>query len=265
MTAFFRTGALVGGALLCMGGVGQPQTTAVAKKAAAYRAPRNAEGQPDLQGVWQARNTAYASVEDHSAALGIPGGRGVVVDPPGVMIPYLPDALKKRDANFAARATADPMSKCYLPGVPRVMYLPFPVQIFQTAGFVVIASEYAHTVRTVHLTGSHPDEIEFWMGDSRGKYEGDTLVIDVTNQNANTWLDQSGNHHSEQLHVVERLRRTSPDVITYEATIEDPKVYSKPWKISMPLYRNPDKHAQLLEYECHVYAEDEAAAKAPKK
>jgi hypothetical protein len=262
--AFLKTGALLGGALLYF--VASPiSAQAPAAKAVAYRAPRNAEGQPDLQGVWQSRNTASAGIEDHSAALGIPGGRGVVVDPPDGKIPYLPAALKKRDENFAARATADPLNKCFLPGVPRVMYLPFPIQIFQTADFAVIASEFAHTVRTVHLKGTHPDEIEFWMGDSRGKYEGETLVIDVTNQNVNTWLDQSGNYHSEQLHVVERLTRTSPDVITYEATIEDPKVYSKPWKIRTPLYRSTDPHAQLLEYECHVYVEDEAAAKAQKK
>lgn len=259
--------AIAGAALALSGAPAWAQSAAPAAKAApaAYRAPRTIDGQPDLQGIWQARNTAAVNLEDHSASMGFPGGRGVVVDPADGRIPYKPEALKVRDENFAKHTQLDPMNKCFLPGPERMMYLPFPVQIFQTADFAVIASEYAHSVRTVHLKGQHPDEIEFWMGDSRGRWEGETLVVDVTNHNASSWLDQSGNFHSEQLHVVERFRRTGPDVLEYEATFEDPKTYTKPWKIRMPLYLHTEPNFQLLEYECHVYLDDAASAKAEGK
>jgi hypothetical protein len=228
---------------------------AAAPKPAAYRAPRTTDGQPDLQGVWQVRNTAAYDLEDHSAGLGVPAGRGVVVDPADGKIPYTPEGLMKRDANRAKATELDPLNKCYLPGPTRMIYLPFPIQIFQTADFAVIASEFAHSVRTVHLTGEHPDEIEFWMGDSRGKWEGETLVVDARNTNAGSWLDRAGNHHSADLHIVERFHRTGPDTIEYEATFEDSKTYTKPWKIRVPLYRR-EPGTQLLEYECHVYLED---------
>jgi hypothetical protein len=134
----------------------------------------------------------------------------------------------------------------------------FPFQIFQTPQFVAITYEYVHASRTIHMNGSaHLEDIDFWMGDSRGHWEGDTLVVDVTDNNGETWLDASGNFHSEAMHVIERYTRTSADTLRYEATIEDPKVFTKPWKISMPLYRNSDKNAQLYEYECHVYREKE--------
>jgi len=247
--------------LLSTGMQAQTAPTTKAAKAAGYKAPRTVDGQPDLQGIWQAHNTAAASVEDHSALLGIPGGRGFITDPPDGKIPYTPAALKQRDENLAKRRERDPLNKCFLPGPERMIYLPFPIQIFQTADFVVIASEYGHSVRTVHLMGEHPDEIEFWMGDSRGKWEGETLVVDVTNHNAGTWLDNSGNHHSEALHTVERFTRSGPDTLTYEARLEDPKVYTRPWTMRMTLDLHKEKNFQLLEYECHVYLEDEKEAK----
>jgi hypothetical protein len=238
---------------------------AQAAKPAAYRAPRTDDGKPDLQGIWQAHNTAAYNLEDHSASLGVPGGRGVVIDPADGKIPYRPEALKIREQHWNTRKTSDPLGKCFLPGVPRVMYLPFPFQIFQTEDFVIIASEFAHTTRTIHLKGEHPEELDFWMGDSRGHWEGETLVVDVADNNANTWFDQSGNFHSEQLHITERFTRTAPDILTYEATLEDPKVFTKPWKISMPFELHKEKDFQLLEYECHVYLADEEAAKEEKK
>ena len=205
-----------------------------------------------------AHSTAAFNLEDHGGSLGIPPGRSVVVDPADGRIPYLPEAQKKRDDNWSKHRTADPLNKCFLPGVPRFMYMPFPFQIFQTADFVMIAGEYVHTLRTIHFRGQHPEELEFWMGDSRGRWEGESLVIDSASYNDQTWFDQSGNFHSAALHVVERLTRTAPDRITYEATIEDQKVFKSPWKIRVPLELQKDTK-QLLEYECFVDLEGEVA------
>ncbi len=221
-----------------------------------YKAPRTADGKPDLQGIWEARNTAAGNLEAHGGSAGIRAGASVIVDPPDGKIPYLPAAIAKRDANFSKRATADPYAKCFLPGVPRVMYLPYPFQIFQTADNIAIASEFDHTTRTIYMKGGHYAEGEFWMGDSRGKWDGDTLVVDVADFNADTWLDMSGNYHSEQLHVVERFTRTAADTLQYEATMTDPKVFSRSWTIRMPLYLVKDPGAQLYEYECAVYLDD---------
>ena len=224
---------------------------------AAQAQQRTADGRPDLQGIWQARNVAYASLEDHGASLGIPAGRGVIVDPPDGKIPYQPWAAQKRQENYRNRASADPLGKCFLAGIPRINYLPFPFQIFQTPKFVAIAYEYDHATRTISLDGSkHLPDIDFWMGDSRGHWEGDTLVVDVADLNEATWLDLSGDFHSGEMKVVERYTRSGPDTMQYEATIEDPKVYTRPWKISMTLYRHTEKDFQLYEYECHDYLED---------
>jgi hypothetical protein len=218
--------------------------------------PRLPGGHPDLQGIWEARNTADASLEAHSAAAGIRAGVGVIVDPPDGKIPYQPWAAAKQKENFAKRATLDPVNRCFLPGVPRIAYMHFPFQIFQTPQFVAITYEYVHASRTIFMNGKpHLDDIDFWMGDSRGRWDGDTLVVDVIDNNAETWLDSSGNFHSEAMHVVERYTRTGPDTLQYEATIEDPKVFTRPWKIAMPLYRHTEPNAQLYEYECHVYRE----------
>jgi hypothetical protein len=225
-------------------------------KSTALRLP---DGEPDLQGIWEARNTADGNLEAHSAAAGIRAGEGVIVDPPDGQIPYQPWASAKQKENFAKRTTADPVNQCFLPGVPRITYMHYPFQIFQTPKFVAITYEYVHASRTIRMDGSpHLDDIDFWMGDSRGHWEGDTLVVDVADNNAQTWLDMSGNFHSEAMRVVERYTRTSPDTLQYEATIEDPKVFTRPWKIAMPLYRHTGKNAQLYEYECHVYREREA-------
>lgn len=223
---------------------------------------RTIDGKPDLQGIWQARNTAAGDLEDHGASLGIEAGRGVIVDPPDGKIPYQPWAAEKRKENFKNRATADPLGKCYLAGVPRITYLPFPFQIFQTPKFVAIAYEYDHATRTIYLDGSkHLPDIDFWMGDSRGHWEGNTLVVDVADLNEQTWLDLAGDFHSDALKLTERYTRTGPDTLQYEVTIEDPKVFTRPWKISMPLYRHTEKNFQLYEYECHDYLEEARQAR----
>ena len=221
--------------------------------AQSYSPPRTADGKPDLQGIWQAQNSAYYDLEDHAASLGNPAGRGIVVE--GV-IPYRPEAKEQKEKNFANRAAGDPNSRCFLPGVPRANYLPFPFQIFQTPKYVAILYEYVHAYRLIPLDGSkHPEEVDFWIGDSRGHWVGDTLVVDVADNNSMTWFDASGDFHSDALHVVERYTRTGPDTLRYEATIEDPKVFTKPWKISMPIYRQDENNQQLLEYDCYADSE----------
>ena len=222
----------------------------------AYAPPRTTEGVPDLQGVWQALNTAAWDIQDHSGRLGIPAGQGVVENNE---IPYQPWALATRQENFENRATLDPETECSMPGVPRITYMPYPFQILQFPERVLILYEYAHVTRTIYIDGSeHPHgHIDFWMGDSRGHWEGDTLVVDVIHFNNQTWFDRAGNFHSEALHVVERYTPTGPDHMTYEVTIEDPEVFTRPWKMSMPLYRRQEERIQLLEYECYAYGESE--------
>ena len=213
--------------------------------------PRAADGKPDLSGIWQAVNTAAWNILPHPAEAGVPAGLGVVE---GNELPYTPDAAAKQRANHANRATLDPEAKCWLPGVPRATYMGFPFQIVQTPTQTSILYEYAHTVRHVFMNSQHPrGPIEWWMGDSRGRWEGDTLVVDVVHFNDQTWFDRAGNHHSEQLHVIERYTLVSANHINYEATIEDPKVFTRPWKMSMPLYRRLDANMQLLEYECYQF------------
>jgi hypothetical protein len=223
---------------------------------ALYSVPRTPFGHPDLQGVWQVRNTAHWDLQDHAGAYNLPAGFGVVVDPADGSIPYQDWAIERRQQHFATRLDEDPVEKCYLAGVPRTMYLPHPMQIFQTEDEVVILSEYVHTTRWVPLfeLARYPG-YEAWMGDSRGRWEGDTLVIETVGFNGETWLDHSGNFHSDALRVVERLTRTADDVIIYEATLEDSKVFTRPWTIRMPIHAMHDRE-QILEYECYLYAAD---------
>jgi hypothetical protein len=195
--------------------------------------------QADLQGIWQAKGTADQDLAKY------------VVDPPDGKIPYRDDALAKRKSNFENRKTSDTVKKCFLPGVPRITLLPMPFQIFQSGKQLAIVYQYAHAFRTIYMDGSsHLDGIDFWMGDSRGHWDGETLVVDVADFNDQTWLDAAGDHHSDALHVVERYTRTGPESMTYEATIEDPKVFTRAWKIRVRLEMNSDKYARLMEYEC---------------
>jgi len=174
----------------------------------------------------------------------------------GGTIPYLPAALAKRQENFSKRVTADPELKCYLPGVPRATYMPFPFQIFQTNRDILITYQFAGATRTINMGKPTEAPTDYWMGWSTGHWEGDTLVVDVTSQNDQTWFDRVGDYHSDSLHVVERYTLVSRDLINYEALIDDPKTFSRPWKISMPLYRHMEKNAQLLEFKCPEFAED---------
>ena len=188
--------------------------------------PREANGKPNLQGIWQASTTAGDDLQDHVASLDITAGRSVLTD--GGAIPYQPSASRQREENFRNRAKLDPLNKCYIPGVPRVMSLDYPFQIFQTATNITMAFEWELDYRNIYLDGSKHREKDddSWMGDSRGHWEGDTLVVDVTNLDDRTWLDHAGNYHSDALHVVERYTLTDPDHVLYEATIEDPKVFT---------------------------------------
>jgi len=243
----------------------------------AYRAPRTSDGKPDLNGIWQALTEANYDLEAHVArpamalrpgpygpvpaapvlALGavgaVPPGVGVVE---GGEIPYKPEALKTRKQNQEDWLNRDPEIKCYLPGVPRANYMPYPFQIVQSPTSMSFVYEYAGAVRNIYLKDPGPALADSWMGQSVAHWEGDTLVINVTDMNDRTWFDRAGNFHSDKLHVVERYTRTSPDVIAYEATIEDTNVFTRPWKISMALYRRQEKNAQLLDFKCVEFVEE---------
>jgi hypothetical protein len=248
-----------------------------AGQAPAYRAPRAADGHPDLNGVWQALNEANYDIEAHSArpalairpgpygpvpatpvlALGavgaVPPGLGVVE---GGELPYTPAAREQRKKNQENWLTSDPEIKCYLPGVPRATYMPYPFQIVQSQAAIAIVYEYAGAVRNIYLKDPGPAPVDSWMGQSVARWDKDTLVVDVTNLSDQTWFDRAGNFHSDALHVVERYTRTSPDVIAYEATIEDSKTFTRPWKMSMALYRRQEKNAQLLDFKCPEFVEE---------
>src|SRR5580698_9259940 len=215
--------------------------------------PRTADGKPDLQGIWQASSTAGADLQDHVARLNMLAGRSVVE---GGEIPYQPWAAQKKAENFRNRQTADPLSKCYMAGVPRVMFLDFPFQIFQTPTIISMAFEWELDYSLVYTDGTpNPADSDFWMGDSRGHWDGDTLVVDVANINDKTWFDMAGDFHSDALHVVERYRMTDRDTIQYEAAIEDSKVFSKPWTIHIALHRRTDRD-RLFEYVCQAEVEE---------
>jgi hypothetical protein len=224
----------------------------------AYTPRKNAMGQPDISGVWQALNSAAWDIEGHAGATGVPAGRSVVE---GGVIPYTAAALARRKENFASRKTLDPETKCWLPGVPRITYMPYPFHILQFPRYTVINYEYMNTTRFIYMDDTvrpEADVIDFFMGASNGRWEGNTLVVDTTNNNDRTWFDRAGNFHSDALHVVERFTPIDADHLNYEVTIEDPKTFTKPWKMRMPLYRRIENNAQLLEYECFAYAEDDA-------
>ena len=232
---------------------------------------------PDINGIWQAMSEANYDLEAHVArpamalqkgpygpvpaapvlALGsigaVPPGLGVVE---GGEIPYKPEAMVQRNKNRENWLTSDPEIKCYLPGVPRATYMPYPFQILQNDSQVFIAYEYAGAVRNVFMKDPGPAPVDSWMGQSVGHWEGNTLVVEVTGLNDQTWFDRSGNYHSDALKVVERYTRTSPDIMQYEATVTDPNVFTRPWKISLPLYRRQEKNVQLLEFKCVEFVEE---------
>jgi hypothetical protein len=228
-------------------------------------------GKPNLNGLWQAINTANYDIQAHSAkaamamrpgpvvpvpakevvALGavgsVPSGDGIVV---GDELPYLPEALKKKQENQANWLQRDPEIKCYLPGVPRATYMPFPFQILQSDSAFFMSYEYAGAVRNIYLKNPGPPQIDSWMGQSWGRWEGDTFVVEASGFNDQSWFDRAGNHHSDQLKVVEKYTMTDADHITYEATITDPATFSKPWTMSFPLYRRVERNAHLGQFKC---------------
>lgn len=239
--------------------------------------PRTAFGKPDMNGLWQALNTANWDLEAHTArpalamrpgpvvpvparevvafgAVGaVPSGVGVVE---GGAIPYTPDALAKKKENQEQWLTRDPEIKCYLPGVPRATYMPMPFQIFQSEKAFFIAYEYAGATRNIYLKDPGPPQIDSWMGQSVGRWDGDTFVVEATGFNDASWFDRSGNHHSEALKVTERYTMTGPDHLQYQATIEDPKTFTRPWTIGMPLYRHVNADARLGQFKCVEFVEE---------
>jgi hypothetical protein len=239
--------------------------------------PRTADGRPDLNGLWQALGNAHWDLEPHVArpalamqpgpVVPVPAGEvlflGAVASVPshwgsveGGSIPYLPAALAKKQENQEQWLERDPEIKCYLPGVPRATYMPFPFQIFQSHSHFFIAYEYAGAVRNVYLQDPGPPQIDSWMGQSVGLWEGDTFVVETNGFNGQTWLDRAGNHHTEQLTVAERYTMLGPDHIQYEATMEDPQTFTSPWTISMPLYRHVDPNARLGQFKCVPFVEE---------
>jgi hypothetical protein len=230
---------------------------------AAYRPPRTADGMPDLNGIWQAVNTANWDIQDHDqrqgplfalgAAFSVPGGEGVVV---GNEIPYQPSALARKKANAEQWLKLDPEVRCYLPGIPRATYMPYPFQIVQTPTHVVFAYTFANASRIAYMNVKVEPQIDTWMGYASGRWEGETLVIDSTGFNDQTWFDRAGNFHSDALRVTERYTAISRDALRYEVTIEDPNVFTRPWQMRMPLYRRLEQASRLVKYNCVEFAEE---------
>jgi hypothetical protein len=214
------------------------------KKDKSFTPAKTWYNQPDLMGIW----VPAKPVDDLEKG-------GYIKDPPNHKIPYKPGGAAKRAENQKSAQTADLVNKCYMPGVPRLMYMGYPFQIFESEKYVAIASEYSHVYRMIYLDGSpHLDFPGLWDGDSRGHFEGDTLVSDVTNFNDMTLLDKAGDYHSDQLHVTERFTRTGPNSLLYEATISDPMTFTKDWKIAVPMVLKTGPTARLMEYECQELA-----------
>ncbi len=255
------------------------QAAAAPAAAAAYVAPRGPDGKhPDLNGVWQVLNTANFNIEAHPASAAmqlrpgpyvpVPDARVVALGAVGAVpagvgivqgdgkIPYTAEALALRDENKADWINRDPEIKCYLPGVPRANYMPYPFQIFHSDKAVFFAYEYAGAVRNVFLEDPGEAPIDSWMGQSYGRWEGDTFVVEVTGLLSDTWLDRAGNHHGSTTKVVERYTPTSANTMRYEATIEDPETYTKPWKIAYNLYRRVGEDAQLQQFKCVEFVEE---------
>ena len=262
--------------------VGAAISASVTQSAGAPAQPGDIAGRPNFSGIWQANNEAHWDVQAHAArpgavmqpgvypfeyaqvaaapvvalgaAAGVPASLGVVQG--DGEIPYTPEALAIKKQNAEHWIDRDPELKCYLPGIPRAMYMPYPFEITQSTNKIHLAYAFATTARTIHLDEVDPPPADTWMGHSVGRWEGNTLVVDVANFNDKTWFDRAGNFHSDALHLVERFTLATPDVIQYEVTIEDPKVFTRPWRISMPIYRRMEPNMQLLEYRCTEFAEE---------
>jgi hypothetical protein len=259
----FTNGVVVGAIAAIVSAVLVLMVAPLFSQSRTYRAPRTKYGTPDLNGVWQALNTANWDIQDHNqrqgpllqlgAAFSVPPGEGIVV---GNEIPYQAWALEKKKDNAEHWLERDPEVKCYLPGIPRATYMPYPFQIVQTPTHLVFAYQFANASRIVSLKGDVEAPIDSWMGYASGRWDGETLVIESKGFNDQTWFDRAGNLHSEALRVVERYTAVSPDALRYEVTIEDPKVFTRPWQMRMPLYRRLDEPPRLLEYNCVEFAEE---------
>jgi hypothetical protein len=240
------------------------------------------EGKPNFSGIWQANNEAYWDLTAHAAlpawvtqqgvypydyarvpaapvlALGaaaaVPGSLGVVQG--DGQIPYKPEALAMKKENQEHWIDRDPELKCYLPGIPRAMYMPYPFEITQSTNKIHMAYEFSNSARTIHLDKVTGPPDDTWMGHSVGHWEGDTLVVDVSNFNDRSWFDRAGDFHSDALHLTERFTSMTPDIIQYDVTIEDPNVFTRPWRIAMPLYRRVEPNMQLIEFRCNEFAEE---------
>ena len=240
-----------------------PAAAHIPGQTATPRLPRMTDGKPNLTGLWQAMTTANWDIEDHSAQAGPvfqlgaigaePPGEGIVE---GGAIPYKPEALAKRKQNYANRLKLDPEVKCYMPGLPRATYMPYPFQIVQSQKDILFAYQYATTNRVVTLGTPREAAVDTWMGTSNGHWEGDALVVDVTGFNGMGWFDRAGNFASDSLHVIERYSPLDANTINYEPTMEDPAVFTRPWKISLPLYRHREKNARLLDFKCVEFVEE---------
>ncbi len=226
---------------------------------------RTPDGKPDLSGIWQAMTNAHYNIEPHAAAEGPhPGLFGALSAEPGSLgvveggrIPYNEQSRRVRDANAMNAIEKDPLAKCYMPGVPRANYLPFPFQIVQSREVILIAYEVAESNRILYVDQPELEsQVDAWMGHSNAHWEGDTLVVRVSGQMPDSWFDRAGNHHSYEMVVEERWTPTGADHINYEATITDPNTFTQPWKISFPLYRHVDDNMQLLEFKCAEFAEE---------
>jgi hypothetical protein len=226
--------------------------------------PSSVNGHPNFNGVWQAVNTAYWNLEAHSAEAlpglwqlgalaGIPAGQSFVVEG---KIPYLPEALAKKTENKAGWPAFDPMVSCFMPGIPRATYMPFPFRIVQSETDVYFAYSFATANRIINMENHTQAPVDMWMGWSNGSWDGDTLVIEVNSNDDRTWLDRAGNYHSYQMKVTERYSLLSENIIQYEATIEDPLTFSDSWTIRMPLYRMVESNVALLDYNCVEFAEE---------
>jgi hypothetical protein len=253
------------------------QVAGQAAQANTYKAPRLADGRPNLNGIWQALGTANYDIQAHVAkaalamrpgpvvpvparevmylgAVGsVPGGMGIV---DGDEIPYKPEALAKKKENQEKWLERDPEIKCYLPGVPRATYMPYPFQIFQSQSQFFIAYEYAGAVRNIFMKDPGPAPVDSWMGQSVGRWEGETFVVVATGFNDQSWFDRAGNFHSDKLKVTERYTATSPNHLLFVATIADPVTFPRPWKISLPLYRRMEPNAQLMDFKCVEFVEE---------
>jgi hypothetical protein len=227
--------------------------------------PDRIAGHPNLNGIWQAVNTANWNLEDHSASatafwqlgamFAVPPGQSVIVDNNGA-IPYTPEGLQKRKENQAGWPKSDPEARCYMPGLPRATYMPYPFQIVQGEKDILFVYEYAGATRTVHMINHTEAPVDSWMGWSNGKWDGDALVVEVNGFNDLSWFDRAGNHHSDALTVTERYSLAAGGHLNYEARIEDPKTFTRPWTIRMPLYRRLEPNVQLLEYKCVEFSEE---------